>query len=592
MSAANRLKMLRKEMNRNGVEGYFIPRADEFLGEYVPECAERLAWLTDFTGSAGMAIVLKEKAVVMTDGRYAIQVKHQVDSSCFEIADSTETKVEDWVALNASSGSKIGYDPFLHTADQVSALEKALNAKGIAVTPIRGNLVDRVWVNRPAPPTGQVILFPDDVAGKTSEQKRRRISESVKAANGNAFIVAQPDSIAWLLNIRGVDVPHTPLALSYAILYADETLDWFIDGSKVGDVVRDHLGQEVRLHDMLHLESKIRELAFNGLTLHDSKRSSIWFKQVIEAAEGELKSIDDPCILNRACKSKSEQDAIIEAHIRDGVAVVRFLKWFDDESPKGQLDEIQVAERLESFRREDKRYKDSSFDTIAGWNANGAIVHYRASAASAAKIQGNGMLLLDSGGQYEWGTTDITRTIAVGSPMDEMKRHFTLVLKGHIAIAMARFPAGTTGVQIDTLARRALWAEGLDYDHGTGHGVGCYLSVHEEAASISKRGNVPFQAGMLISNEPGYYCEGQYGIRIESLVFVRESGKRVGTDKSMFAFETITLAPIDRRLIATDMLEKSEKEWLNAYHARVYDTLSPRLEPDVKVWLKQATAKI
>jgi Xaa-Pro aminopeptidase len=592
MSASNRLKNLRDEMTRHGVDGYLIPRADEFLGEYVPKCAERLAWLTDFTGSAGMAIVLKDKAVTMTDGRYAIQVKQQVDSSCFKIADSTEVKTEDWIALNASSGSKIGYDPFLHTVDQITTLEKTLKAKGISLVLIRGNLIDKVWTNRPAPPTGQVILFPDSVAGQTSEQKRRKIAESIKAANANALIVAQPDSVAWLLNIRGADVPHTPLALSYAILYADDTLDWFIDGSKVGDAVCSHLGQGVRLHDMLHLESKIRELAFNGLTLHDSKRSSIWFKQVVEAAGGELKSIDDPCILNRACKSKSEQDAIIDTHIRDGVAVVKFLKWFDDESPKGQLDEIKVAERLESFRREDKGYKDSSFDTIAGWNENGAIVHYRAAPASAGKIQGNGMLLLDSGGQYEWGTTDITRTIAVGVPNEEMKRHFTLVAKGHIAVAMARFPAGTTGVQIDTLARNALWKEGLDYDHGTGHGVGCYLSVHEEAAGIHKRGNVLFQAGMLISNEPGYYREGQYGIRIESLVFVREGGKRVGTDKLMLAFETVTLAPIDRRLIAADMLEKSEKDWLNAYHARVYDTLSPRLEPDVKVWLKQATAEI
>ncbi len=592
-----RLQALRDELKQKKLDGFLVPRTDEYQGEYVPAGAERLAWLTGFTGSAGLAVILDNKAAVITDGRYDIQVEQQTESGLYETY-SEDMTAEDWLADNGVSGMTIGYDPKLHTPSQLVALKKKLKAKNITLTPVDENPLDSVWDNQPAPPMAMVELFPDSIAGRSAQEKRTDIAKALKNENGKAVILTKSDSIAWLLNVRGNDVPHIPVVLSYAILYETGDVHWFVDSAKVPPDVTKHLGSHVQCREPGELENALAYLAHDALkdnkpVMLDFKRTASWFKIKLEDAGAAVENMADPCILPRACKTPEEQAGIIESHIRDGVAMARFLKWLDEEGPKGQLSEIDVEEQLLQYRQQDGDLRDTSFDTIAGWAGNGAIIHYRATPESVKTITPPGLLLLDSGGQYgSGGTTDITRTIAMGTPTEEMQENFTRVLQGHIGVAMARFPEGTVGAQIDLLARQPLWNAGLDYDHGTGHGVGCYLAVHEEAAGISKVGQTPFAPGMLISNEPGYYDkEDEYGIRIESLVLVREDGLRHGTNKIMMTFETVTMAPIDTRLIKPDMMKDEELAWLNDYHERVYKTLSPRLEPhehDVKTWLKQA----
>lgn len=594
-NSADKLKALRVALAEAGLDGFIIPHEDEFQNEYLPPCNERLAWLTGFTGSAGMAVVLKDEAVVMSDGRYTLQLPQEVDTTLYALDDHTKTKLHDWLPAHAKAGDKIGYDPRLHTQDTIKALKKALARKKIELVAMDNNPLDAVWHDRPAPPASAVEIFPEAIAGRGVAEKIALVADAVTENGGAAFILSGSQSVAWLLNIRGTDVAHMPLALSQGVVHENGIVDWYIDPARVSAAVRKHLGNHVTICDPADMNAGLRALAAKDKpVLIDGKRTSSWFARRIEDHGGKTDNLEDPCVLLRACKTEAEIRAIKTAHVRDGVAMCRFLKWLDDEAVKGDLTEIDVAERLESFRRLDPAFRDSSFDTIAGWAQNGAIVHYRATPATNAVIQPPGILLLDSGAQYQDGTTDITRTIAVGDVAPEMKEHNTRVLKGHIAVASARFPEGTRGVAIDAYARKSLWDAGLDYDHGTGHGVGCYLSVHEEAASISKRGTTPLKAGMLISNEPGFYKSGAYGIRIESLVLVKEDGPRHHADDQvgMLAFETVTLAPIDTRLITPDLLDDSEREWLNAYHARVYETLSLLLEPDVKTWLKAATAPL
>lgn len=592
MEQAGKLAALRAELKKQGVDGFLIPRADEYQGEYVPARAERLAWLTGFTGSAGMAAVLGAKALVTTDSRYELQIKQQVDAASFETLVTDQAGYAKWIADNATPGQAIGYDPKLHTPAQIAALEKTLSAKNITLKPLAANPLDAVWDDQPGAPMDKVELFSDHVAGRSARDKREAIAAAIGKDGADAVVITLPDSIAWLLNIRGSDVPHTPLALSNAIIHANGDVDWFIAAAKIPAEVKAKLGNHVQVKDPSTLEASLKALAGKKVQF-DPKRSSIWFRQVLDGCGAKVVERDDPCVMPKACKTPEEQKAIRMAHSRDGVAVTKFLVWLDREAPKGKLTELDVVAKLEKFRAEDARYRDGSFDTISGWAANGAIVHYRATPESNAAIKPPGILLLDSGGQYwEEGTTDITRTVTIGTPTEEAKEAFTRVLKGHIGIASLRFPEGVTGQQIDILARKALWDVGMDYGHGTGHGVGCYLSVHEEGGRISFAGNTPFKPGMIVSNEPGYYKEGAFGIRIENLVLVKEDGRAVQGGKAMLAFETLTLVPFDRRLMKLDLMTEQEIKWVDDYHARVAKELTPHLSTAERQWLAEATAPL
>lgn len=595
-TAAEKIAALRAALKAQGVDGFIVPRADEYQGEYVPARAARLEWLTGFTGSAGMAAVLPGKAMVISDGRYTIQMAQQVDAAMYEYKNMSDNDtLSGWLAANAAPGMKVGYDPRLMTVRQADDLRAVLKAKKIDLVALAVNPLDSIWADQPAAPQDVVEVFADAVAGTSAADKRALVAKAVADAGGVATVLTMSDSIAWLLNIRGRDVPHVPVALSYAVVKADGAVDWFIPGAKITPAVRAHLGNHVQVRDPAELPQAMAELAQaakndNKPVMLDENAAAEWFRNMLKDAGADVRAMKDPCALPRATKTAAEQTAIIDAHIRDGAAMARFLKWVDDNAPLGKLTEMDIEAELLKFRKRDNDVVDTSFDSIVGWAGNGAIVHYRATPATNATIMPPGLLLIDSGGQYKsGGTTDITRTVAVGQPTAPMKEHFTLVLKGHIAVARARFPEGTSGPAIDAFARRALWERGLDYDHGTGHGVGSFLSVHEEACSISQRVSaLPFRAGMVISNEPGFYKEKAYGIRIENLVLLREDGMREGSRKKMLAFDTITLAPIDRRLIDAALLDEGEIKWLNDYHERVYKTISPLVEPDVAGWLKAA----
>ncbi len=580
-----RLNSLKAEIKKRGLDGFIVPRVSAYQGEFMPPEAERLAWLTGFTGSAGVAAVLAGKAAVFTDGRYTIQLAQQADKKIYALENSTKAPYARWIADNAAAGQVIGYDPWLHTPKQIDDMEKILSEKNIALRAVESNPVDAVWTDRPCAPAGQAELFPDDVAGSSSAQKREMIAKILREKKFFASVITMPDSLAWLLNVRGADVEYTPVVLSFGILYADTKVKWFVDEGKIPAAARAHLGKDVEICAPDTMGAALDVLAGKGTVALDHTRSPLWFLQRLQAAGAVVKDFADPTLKPKAIKSAAEQESLREAHIRDGVALVNFLCWLDESATTGKLSELDVVAKLEEFRRADNSYRGPSFATISGWARNGAVVHYRADETSNLAIKPPGLLLLDSGGQYLYGTTDITRTIAIGAPTEDMRRHFTLVLKGHIAIARARFPDGTTGAQIDALARQPLWAEGIDYAHGTGHGVGCYLSVHEESASISPRGREAIIPGMLISNEPGFYKEGAYGIRIENLVLARETGLATDTGLKLLEFETVSLVPIDCALIVREMMSADEREWLNDYHARVVKTLSPRLPDKVRAWL-------
>lgn len=583
-AAKDKLSALRAVLAKEGVDGFIVPRADEYQGEYVPDSANRLHWLTGFTGSAGVAVVTKDRAVVLSDGRYTIQLKQQVPPELFETGDSTMMSAADWIFANGGQDFTLGYDPRLHTPREIAAWQ----GRGIALKPLNDNPIHAVWHDRPKTPSAKVAIFPKESAGVSAQDKLDQVASILRAQKCDAAILALPDSIAWLLNIRSNDIPHIPVALSYAIVRSDGTLDWFIDDARVPDSVRATFGNRVMILPPDYLEQSLL-LCWGKKILVDGRRTSVWFTETLKHNGAEILDAKDPVIALKARKNKAEQDSMRRAHVRDGVAMVKFLKWFSKESVKETLTEMDVEAKLEEFRREAPEYRDSSFDTIAGFGANGAIVHYRATEETNARIERWNMLLLDSGAQYADGTTDITRTIAVGEPTPEMKEHFTLVLKGHIAVATARFPLGTTGAQVDALARAPLWQRNLDYAHGTGHGVGCYLSVHEEAASLSTRGADAIEPGMILSNEPGFYKEGEYGIRIENLLLAHEDGVCGSTGKPMIAFETLTFAPIDKTLVITEMLSADEQFWLANYHKQVLAALSPHLDAATLEWLREET---
>ena len=586
-----RLGALRAELKRRNLKGFLVPLADEHQGEYIPASARRLLWLTGFAGSAGLAIVLADRAAIFVDGRYTLQVREQVDLAVIEPHHLIEEPPHDWLKTVVQKGDRIGFDPWLMTAAEVGRFETALAATGAEFVATDGNPIDTVWADQPEPPKGRVSLFPESLAGESAEAKLARLGEVIGKAGADAAVLTRPDSIAWAFNIRGQDVPHTPEALSFAILRKEGRPQLFIDGAKLDNVVRDRLEQIAGVESPAAFAPALS--ALGGNVLVDKGSAAYEVVRRIEAGGGKVVAGADPVLLPKALKNPTELSGIRAAHVRDGVAMVRFLAWLDREAPKGGLDEIAVTKKLEEFRRATGTLRDISFDTIAGAGPNAAIPHYHVSTASNRKVEVNGILLVDSGAQFEDGTTDITRTMIVGTPTEEMIDRFTRVLIGNIRLTLARFPKGTTGAHLDVLAREKLWEAGVDFDHGTGHGVGHYLSVHEGPGRIAKTGHVPLEPGMLMSNEPGFYKAGAWGIRIENLVIVTAAEAIDGGERPMLSFETVTLCPIDRRLIDPSMMAKRERAWLDAYHAEVREKLSPLIDDEAdRTWLAAATAPL
>jgi len=593
--ALNKLNALRAEMKRQNIHAYLVPRADEYMGEFVAPYAERLQYISAFTGSAGLAIITEDKAFALSDARYTLQIAAQVDSTCFETGDYITTPPYQWIMNNMEKGSIVGYDPHLHTAAQIKTWTEELAKQAITLTSIEENLIDVIWQDQPPKPKGQVTLFSEKIAGQTTAQKIQMLQNATGLTDAH-IVITRPDSIAWLLNIRGSDTEYIPQALSTMILnMGDHTIQWYIDPVKISDEVIDHHENTVQILSPKTLRSTLKSLT--GQIYLDFKRAPIWFKSILEQSRATLTHLTDPCLVPKSIKTEPEKEAIRQTHIVDGVALVRFLHWLEIETKTGtSLTEYQVAIKLEEFRAQHPAFQGNSFPTICGFGANGAIVHYRATEKNHAPIGRDSLLLIDSGGQYSAegfaGTTDITRTLAIGTPTEAMKTHFTLVLKGHIALSMAKFPQGTTGAQADIFARKPLWDHNLDFAHGTGHGVGCYLAVHEEAPGISPRVTDAILPNMLLSNEPGYYEENAYGIRIENLILAKEITPNAMTGLPMIAFETVSYAPIDKAVIKSSLLSAEEKTWLNSYHAQTYEKLSPYLSSEDKAWLLEKTKPI
>lgn len=585
---AERLGALRDTLHQHRLDGFFVPLADEYLNEYVPDYAQRLAWLTGFTGSAGLGLVLKDSAALFVDGRYTVQASQQVDANVYTLCHIGKRPVSAFVAEQVSAGMRIGYDPWLHTQGWLDKVRTAMEARQAKLVPVSQNPIDLLWQDRPAQPSAAIYTHPDHYAGEGSIAKRVRLAQELNDNGQIAAMLSNPASIAWLLNVRGGDVENTPLPLSFAILHANGAVDWFVDPAKVR---RLSMEEGVATHQPAELIRALKDLGRKrGKVRVDAHHTSAAILDLLKDSGAVLDRTGDPCELPKACKNPVELQGMRDAHRRDGLALTRFLGWLDRQKPGG-VDEITAQEKLLSFRRVDNSFLYPSFNSISGTGPNGAIVHYRATPETNRIMQAGELYLIDSGGQYPDGTTDVTRTIAVGAVSPEFRQHYTRVLKGHIALAQARFPQGTTGAQLDVLARQFLWEDGLDYDHGTGHGVGAFLSVHEGPQGISSRNTVPLRAGMILSNEPGYYREGSHGIRIENLVAVKESEKQMD-GKPMLEFETLTLAPIDLKAIDASLLTQQEKGWLNDYHAQVFRAHATQLDMDGLAWLRQATAPL
>jgi Xaa-Pro aminopeptidase len=587
-----RLSAFREELARRKLAGFVIPRADQQQNEYVAPSEERLAWLTGFTGSAGLAIVLTQEAAVFVDGRYTLQAAKQVDGKAWTVESLIDPPPESWLAGHLKPGDRLGFDPWLHTSSAAERLAAGCAKAGAELVALDNNPLDAIWTERPLPPLAPVAVHDAQFSGEAEADKLRLIRLEIDRLGVDAAVLSDSHAVAWTFNIRGADVAHTPLPLSYALVPREGRPTLFIDHRKLSNVTRDHLEQSADVAEPEALAPQLTALAQAGGTIAlDGATAADALSRLITAAGGKAVRGSDPTSLLKAVKNPIEIEGTRRAHRRDAVALARFLAWIDHEAPKGVLTEIDTVEALETFRRDTGALKDVSFPTIAGTGPNGAIVHYRVTRKSNRRIMQGDLLLIDSGAQYEDGTTDVTRTIAVGTPTDEMRDRFTRVLRGHIAIARAVFPDGSTGAQLDTLARQFLWQAGVDYEHGTGHGVGSYLSVHEGPARISKLGTTPLKRGMILSNEPGYYKTDAYGIRIENLELVT-AAEIAGAEKPMNAFETLTLAPIDRRLIDVKMLSAEELDWLNAYHARVRHEVRAKLDEATQAWLDAATAPL
>jgi Xaa-Pro aminopeptidase len=595
-SYADRLAALREQLKSDRLDGFVVPLTDEHMSEYVGSYAQRLQWLTGFKGSAGSAVVLPEQAAIFVDGRYTLQVRQQVSEQDWSYQSVPETSVTDWLKDHAAKGARIGYDPWLHTREWVKKAKEGLASRGAELVPVGENPIDKIWIDRPEASKAKLVVQPDEYAGRSAAEKRTDIAEWLEKHDADAAVLSALDSIAWAFNVRGQDVNHTPVALAYAVVNKDGTADLFVADEKVGPDVRQHLGNGVRLHERYEFENALAGLGGKTVAVDPERAVSAIF-DALDKAGAKILSLRDPVVLPKALKNPVEIAGQKSAQARDGAVIAKFLKWIDEEAPKGDLDELKASDHLEVLRRENPELRDLSFDSISGAGPNGAIVHYKSSEKTNRKLETGTLYLIDSGGQYVDGTTDITRTVPIGEPTEEMRDRFTRVLKGHIAVATAVFPKGTRGTQLDSFARRPLWDAGLDYAHGTGHGVGSFLAVHEgpqriaPVTSSQSGGDEPLQAGMIISNEPGYYKTGEYGIRIENLVLVIDK-QIAGGEKEMLGFETLTFAPIDRRLIKKDMLSPQEIAWLDDYHRQVVEKIGPKLSGADREWLEEACAPI
>ncbi|ESX99306.1 aminopeptidase P family protein [Mesorhizobium sp. LNJC405B00] len=592
-----RATLLRRWLADNGLDGFLVPRADEHQGEYVADRSARLKWLTGFSGSAGVALVQRDRAFMFVDGRYTLQVRHEVDLDIFAIESLVDNPPASWIKDNLGKGARLGFDPWLHTIAEVKALKTSAEQSGATLVPLDRNPIDIIWKDQPAPPAAPVEIHPIGFAGELAKDKLARLAAAIGKEGATHAVLTDPSSIAWAFNIRGGDVPHTPLALGFAILAADGKHQLFMDQRKFSRTVAAYLTQLADLHEPGEFEAAVVALAKGGAKIAlDPVLAADKLRMLVEDNGGTFVSAADPARIPRATKNQAEIAGSRAAHRRDGAAVAKLLCWLERQKP-GTLDEITVVTKLEETRRQTGEetqmpLRDVSFDTISGAGPNGAIMHYRVSRATNRELAKGELFLLDSGAQYQDGTTDITRTVPIGQPTEEMRERFTLVLKGMIGISTLRFPAGTRGSEIDAVARMALWKHGCDFAHGTGHGVGSYLAVHEGPQRIARTGTEKLLAGMMLSNEPGYYKEGSYGIRIENLILVTPAEQVEGGDIAMHGFETLTLAPIDIRLIRTDLLTREELHWLDTYHAWVLAEIGPMLDGETLAWLEKATAPL
>jgi Xaa-Pro aminopeptidase len=591
-----RLAALRVQLKKDRLDGFVVPICDEHMSEYVGEYAQRLGWLTGFGGSAGSAVVLSEEAAIFTDGRYTLQVREQVDGKHWEYVGIPETSIAQWLKAHASEGARIGYDPWVHTKGWVESATRALKAKGAELVPVTRNPIDAVWADQPPKSDAKLVVHADQYAGQNSAEKRAEVAEWLTAKGLDSTVISALDSVAWLLNVRGADVSRTPVALSFVLAHADGTADLFVAPEKVSDEVRAHLGNAVRLRDPEEFVPELKAMKGKRIAV-DPDRSVAAIFGALQDAGATIVETRDPTIVPKARKNVVEQAGHRAAQARDGAALSRFLHWMSETAHQGGLTELSAAAKLQDFRAATGMLKDLSFDTISATGPNGAHCHYKVDEASNRAIEPNSIYLVDSGGQYLDGTTDVTRTIWIGpgEPTAEMKDRFTRVLKGHIALALATFPEGTRGAQLDTMARAPLWQAGLDYAHGTGHGVGSFLAVHEGPQRIAKftgsqpGTDEPLLPGMILSNEPGYYKAGEYGIRIENLVLVEER-EIAGAEGRYFGFENLTWAPIDATLVDTSLLNRDDLRWWDEYHARVLEIVGPQLEGEAKAWLQGVCA--
>ncbi len=585
----SRLAALRGLLRQQKLTGFIVPRQDEFQGEYVSAYAERLHWLTGFSGSWGMAIITLNKAAIFVDGRYTLQVRQQVDTKRLTPQHLIDQPPADWIRAHLKKGDRLGFDPWLVTADQAQRLAAACAAAGAALVPVARNPIDALWTEQPARPATPFAVQPTQFAGRSPRDKHKDMTAALAKAGADAAVIALPDSVAWLFNLRGEDIPYTPVVPAFALLKRGAKAELFIDPARLPEDVKAHLKPVAVVKKPAALEAALKALGRRkARVMLDGAWVAARIRSVLEKSGAKIMAAQDPCVLPKAMKNQTEAEGARTAHRRDGAAMARFLRWLEAEAPKGCLDEWSVAQQLRSFREATGALKDLSFETIPGAGPNAAIPHYHVNPKKPLKLLADSIFLIDSGGQYQDGTTDITRTVIIGQPTEEMTDRFTRVLKGMIQLSLARFPAGTTGSQLDVLARAALWQAGLDFDHGTGHGVGSYLSVHEGPARINKTDRVALQPGMILSNEPGYYKAGHWGIRIENLLLIRKAEKPAGGEREMMSFETLTLCPIDQRLIDTRLMTRAELDWLNAYHARVLKEVGPLLAGEDLAWLEKA----